>query len=1500
MKPLSLLFALALGMVSAPGMAQRMQQQPGRGVVAVQNGSNAFVSWRRLAQEPENTCYNIYIDGVKKNTSPLTCTNYTLPAASLSTGSKVTIGVIKENEETISAPFTTQSFDCRNMFMSISFDNSPLEAAQFNTAYVWPADLDGDGEMDYVVNRKNNSNGLDCYVEAYLRTGEHLWTVKLGPNELSCAGQDDMILAYDLNCDGKSEVMVQTSDGTQFWDPATKAFGLYVGGNASGDTDNDGIIDYETQTVKNAPRYMSVIDGMKGTELCSVEQTYNSAYNRTNRSLLMGDEYNKHVGHVGVFYPDGIHPAVVMEWHVRYSNGAHDYYNSAFGFDFSSGKAGAWKELFCKSACGPAFHQIRIADLNGDGKDEMQAGGYAMAGNGETLYSAHIAHGDRFRTTDIDPERPGLETFAIQQNASDMLGQILYDAATGTPIKKWYMPAVGDVGRGECMDFDPQHLGWEMWSTMGGIYDATGELIPQYTAPYPSEAIWWDGAPDREMVQTSDSHHNVYIQDFFNGRLIEIAKLSGYRYVTVYAKRAAFWGDIIGDWREELILLHKENGVCVGIAGFTTDIASSDETIYYLQEDPAYRMQCTTKGYYQSPCPGFYLGYDMPRPPLPPVMVTDLVCRSTGLYTAFDRNTPATYTDGKSVLLDLNTDESINIDQTMAPGNVYAMIVNGQSVTLNGSGCLGGENELWKSGQGSLTLNIPVNTTGTTYISEGTLVVNNEITGRTALRARGNLAGSGTINELVMEGALHHEGGRLIPQGALTLKKGLNIDHRLNLQINVLNRDVVKVEGDVNLNAALVCDFTAATAEAGRYMIMEWTGTMNGDTPNATITGLGGLSRELEWTDKALYLVVNEQRAPADNVEWTGAEHNQWDYTSGNFMLQDAPTTFVAGDKVVMNDAAQNTLITMDELFPMGAVTIDNDEKIYSINGEGGWSGNMSVTKKGSGTLNLNTTHSDYTGATIIEGGKVKVKLLADGGLPSSLGAAGESASLLRIGRATLCIDNSNTSTNRGITLTDSATLDIPSGTTALKGMVSGNGTLIKTGAGQLNLTYAGTNPFQGIVLKEGTLAMGTWNTTLGATGSKITVLDGVIRIFDNNSTSAIPQFNHTLDIPQGGKATLAGGSRCRINGKFTGEGTLNISFPYVRGDFNSDMSDFAGVMNVSGNQLRLIASTSLKQAHVNLLDKVYVVHTKAGSGSEVNLSTSIGTLAGTSADACLGTGIWNIGARNEDAEYRGTFTTGATVNKVGTGEWTLSHAALNGNINVNQGMLTLDKEAACPQGTLTVNNQGTLILKGRANQVVVNNGGTLRLSNISILWGVSQPINSLNVNKGGHLVLRKYRTDNDRLQVKGNVMLNAPTIEFVGHTDAFSAGDELQILEGFTTLSLSGDVKLIPETPGDGLAWDLSTFKEDGVVRVKATTHIHALQGVKVKTPPTAHNGYTIEFSAALPHDMNYEIVHASGMSLLKGTIEKGTTSLRLPLQHRHERWLLLKLEDGTLLKIL
>ena len=157
---------VGMAMSSYNALAQRIQQPLGRGVVVAVNGSSATVTWRRLAQEPENATYNIYVNGNKITSSPVTNTNYATNTSKVPIGSEVAVSVVANGEESaLSTPCKVASRDLRNMFMSIRFDASPLTASGYSTDYVWPADLDGDGEMDYVLNRKSLSTGLDNYIE---------------------------------------------------------------------------------------------------------------------------------------------------------------------------------------------------------------------------------------------------------------------------------------------------------------------------------------------------------------------------------------------------------------------------------------------------------------------------------------------------------------------------------------------------------------------------------------------------------------------------------------------------------------------------------------------------------------------------------------------------------------------------------------------------------------------------------------------------------------------------------------------------------------------------------------------------------------------------------------------------------------------------------------------------------------------------------------------------------------------------------------------------------------------------------------------------------------------------------------------------------------------------------------------------------------------------------------------------------------------------------------
>ena len=232
----NLLLALSLTM-AAPAVAQRLQQDLGRGVVAVVRNTErsvtagnegCLVSWRRLAQEPEQTVYNLYVNGSLVTTTSGTCHVLT----KINNGDRMRVVPVingKEDDSTAGEfTFDKARQPYSNAFMKIEFEGIICHPDSFNAVYAWPADLDGDGEYDYVVAQVSRDRSVtNDKVQAYRSDGTHLWTIDMGPNVWICTGQNDMVVAYDIDCDGKAEVMIKSSEGTRFWNASTKAFGNY-------------------------------------------------------------------------------------------------------------------------------------------------------------------------------------------------------------------------------------------------------------------------------------------------------------------------------------------------------------------------------------------------------------------------------------------------------------------------------------------------------------------------------------------------------------------------------------------------------------------------------------------------------------------------------------------------------------------------------------------------------------------------------------------------------------------------------------------------------------------------------------------------------------------------------------------------------------------------------------------------------------------------------------------------------------------------------------------------------------------------------------------------------------------------------------------------------------------------------------------------------------------------------------------------------------------------
>jgi rhamnogalacturonan endolyase len=593
----------------------RQMERLDRGIVAMNQGSGkVYVGWRLLGTDSSSIAFNLYRKtangvAVKLNSSPITLsTNYVDSGADTTKDNSYFVKtVLNGNEVDVSEAYTLAANTAVRQYIPIKLQTLP---SGYYTMHVNVGDLDGDGKYDYIVKRMNDDRS-PVQVEAYKSNGTFLWRIDLGPNiETNNTAMTSPLVVSDLNSDGKAEVLLKTGEGTRFGD-----------GTIIGDTNKDGITNYcntalTSYQVLSGPEFISVVDGMTGKE--QSRANFIARGNVTD----WGDNYGHRASFIfmTVAYLDGVHPSVVM------SRGPGDVMKVE-AWDFKSGvltQRWNWSAKNQTLPVGknfPDFHAIRAVDVDKDGKDEISWGGSMLNDDGKLLYATELTHGDRFIIGDIDPDRDGLECYAIQQNNPTLLGAAIYDADNGTIIKKMYMSAVGDVGRGDCADIDPTYKGMECWSTLENLYNCKGDVIGTEKS-FPYLSIWWDGDLLREFIIGVDSNgYNPAINKWnyttkANNRLYSIYQ-EGVK--STYAGRPPFYGDLFGDWREELVLETTDN---TELRIYTTTIPT-EHRIYTLMHNPAYRISVDVKGYLSSVYPDYYLGEGMSTPAVPNICTGD-------------------------------------------------------------------------------------------------------------------------------------------------------------------------------------------------------------------------------------------------------------------------------------------------------------------------------------------------------------------------------------------------------------------------------------------------------------------------------------------------------------------------------------------------------------------------------------------------------------------------------------------------------------------------------------------------------------------------------------------------------------------------------------------------------------------------------------------------------------------------------------------------------------
>ncbi|MGV7206375.1 rhamnogalacturonan lyase [Oxalobacteraceae bacterium A2-2] len=594
MRPL-LISALAIPLLcgAAPG---KQVEKLDRGAVAIATGKGVFLSWRALGTDPNNTLFHVYRDGARLTAQPISLTNFT--DTSGSSINRYTVRAVVDGKEQAAA---AAGATWQTPFRSIPVQKPAGGATPDGRSYSYElndgsaADLDGDGSYELIVkwqptNAKDNSQAGytgNTYIDAYKLDGTRLWRIDLGRN-IRAGAHYTTFLAYDFDGDGKAEIMAKTADGTV--DGAGKVIG-------------DPAADYRNERgyILSGPEFLTVFSGQTGAAMATVP--YLPARGEV---AAWGDKYGNRVDRFlgGVAYLDGQRPSAIF---------SRGYYTRAViaAWDWRDGKlTSRW--VYDQPTEGGAYHQgahwLSVADVDGDGKDDIIYGAATIASNGKLLYSTGLCHGDALHVGKLDPQRRGQQVFMVHETPGCYNGKgvEMHDAATGKIL--WSFTGNGkDVGRGVCMDIDPDYPGEECWASEGGLVSAAGQEIWPEHPRHINFAIWWDGDLLRQSLDGPYiDKWNPLDKNFdrmLDGAAYGAASNNGTKSTPVLS------ADLFGDWREEVVWRSRDS---TELLIFSTTRPTSHR-IPTLMHNPQYRVQVAGQnaGYNQPPHPSFYLGAGM-------------------------------------------------------------------------------------------------------------------------------------------------------------------------------------------------------------------------------------------------------------------------------------------------------------------------------------------------------------------------------------------------------------------------------------------------------------------------------------------------------------------------------------------------------------------------------------------------------------------------------------------------------------------------------------------------------------------------------------------------------------------------------------------------------------------------------------------------------------------------------------------------------------------------
>ncbi|MFE2262421.1 rhamnogalacturonan lyase [Streptomyces griseosporeus] len=587
---------------SAQAATARQVERLDRGLTSVHTGSGNLVSWRWLATDPDNVAFNVYRGSTKLTSTPVTATTDYFDSGAPDSADYTVRAVVNGAEQ----PSSEHALQFRAGYLDVPLSPPAGGTTPDGVAYTYEAndasvgDLDGDGQLEFVLkwqptNAKDNSQSGytgNTIVDGIELDGTRLWRVDLGRNIRSGAHYTQFQV-YDYDGDGRAEVAMKTADGTR---DGTGA----VIGNSSADYRNT------SGYVLSGPEYLTMFDGRTGKAMQSVD--YVPARGTVSS---WGDSYGNRVDRflAGTAYLDGSRPSLIMArgYYTRTVIAAWDWRGGQFTrrwtFDTNSSTNSG------KGYDGQGNHQLSVADVDGDGRDEIVYGSMAVDDNGAGLWTTRNGHGDAMHVGDLDPSRPGLEEFKVDEDSSKP-SSWMADARTGQLL--WSTPANGDNGRGVSGDIWSGSAGAESWSSAeSGVRDPKGTVVSGRKPSSTNFLSWWDGDTVRELLD------GTHIDKYGTSADTRLLTGSGVHSNNSTKATPSLSGDILGDWREEVVWPTTDNRA---LRIYATPYQTGTR-ITTLLHDTQYRtaLAWQNTAYNQPPHPSFFLGSGMATPPRPTV-----------------------------------------------------------------------------------------------------------------------------------------------------------------------------------------------------------------------------------------------------------------------------------------------------------------------------------------------------------------------------------------------------------------------------------------------------------------------------------------------------------------------------------------------------------------------------------------------------------------------------------------------------------------------------------------------------------------------------------------------------------------------------------------------------------------------------------------------------------------------------------------------------------------